>query len=370
MSGSNAWDIDSIMDNLKNTLSIAIVFSGDPEAPDTVVRRTFNYRAWASYFDVAQDIVNTLRALGYTQISLLAEGMNLVNALRSVEADLVWLNTGGVQGYDSMAHAAALMESCGLIYIGHRPLTYLIADSKPEAKEKLQAWGIPTPAFLFFEEHEPINVKRLQPLRAPYVVKPQNGSMSRYVRYAENARQACEVIEEVRAACRSGVLVEEFVDGIEITVAVMGSFYHDGDGWREHDKPLILPPLERCGKQGKIFPPITSVNLRHYTRPYYGPEGFVVKQTALKVWRAFRCRTVIRVDMILHSDGTPYVLEVNPKPDLKAPEQDCDSFVNIAAATIGWDYRDVIKTILYDRVYHILAEEPEGSWLLKKGSLC
>jgi D-alanine-D-alanine ligase len=277
--------------------------------------------------------------------------------MRDTSTDFAWLNTGGTQGYDSMAHAAALMESMGIPYVGHRPLTYLITDSKPDAKDKMQSWGIPTPKSSFFGSRGKPDAHALQHLRPPFVVKPQNGSMSRNVRYAEDVKEALAAILEVRSSCGLGVLVEDFIGGTEITVAALGTFHKQDGVWSEHDDPLVLPILRRIGNHGKIFPSIQSINVRESTELYRGQYGDDVYRIAQLVYHAFRCRTAVRIDMILDETGTPYVIDINPKPDLKAPSETGDSFVNVAASAIGLDYDNLIKTILYDRLYHVLLDE-------------
>jgi D-alanine-D-alanine ligase len=349
--GNTRPNIIDLMEAIKDSLTVAVIFSGDPEKQDSVLRRTFNYRAWASYANVADDIANALRRLGYTRVSVKAEDKNLLSWLQDSRTDIVWLHSGGTQGYDSMAHAASLMESMGIPYVGHRPLTYVVADSKPEAKEKMNVRGIPTPRFIFFDSQQPCEPKLLNPLRPPFVVKPQNGSMSRSVKYAEDVNSACETVEEVRSICRSGVIVEEFISGVEITVPILGTFYEEDGIWREHDIPLILPILKRVGNGDKIFPSITSINVREHVELYKGLFAEDIKRVAQKVFRAFRCRTAIRVDMMLNDNGRPYVIDVNAKPDLKAPDEKHDSFIAVAASAIGWSYEKLIETIFNDRLY-------------------
>src|SRR5919112_1013121 len=83
-------------------MRIAVVYGGDKNAEGAVINRTGNARSWKSYKAVAQDIANALERLGARDVQLMPDDMLLGERLRRERIDLVWLNTGGVQGFNPM----------------------------------------------------------------------------------------------------------------------------------------------------------------------------------------------------------------------------------------------------------------------------
>ena len=111
--------------------------------------------------------------MGFDALTL-PDGVDLVERLRSSRVELVWLNTGGVQGECPLAQTPALLETAGIPYVGHTPLNAAMLDDKGLFK-------------LPFIIHNPATAGRLRPhksaafkaafgsYRGPFIVKPVNG---------------------------------------------------------------------------------------------------------------------------------------------------------------------------------------------------
>ena len=136
------------VEHLMSRLCIAVVYGGDKSSEGAVINRTFNPRSWKSYQLVAEDIANALKRIGFQQIHVVPEDMQLGERLRSLGVHIAWLNSGGVQGYNPMAHAAAMLEMFGIPYVGHDPLTAGMLDNKHVFKRELTALGFPTAPFV------------------------------------------------------------------------------------------------------------------------------------------------------------------------------------------------------------------------------
>ena len=141
-------ELQDQVERLLERMRIAVVYGGDKSVEGTVINQTFNTRTWKSYQAVAEDIAESLKRLGGQQVHLLAEDMSLARKLSELSIDFVWLNTGGVQGYNPMSHASALLEMVGIPYVGHDPLTASMLDNKHSFKRDLLALGLPTPLFM------------------------------------------------------------------------------------------------------------------------------------------------------------------------------------------------------------------------------
>ena len=129
-------------------MRIAVICGGDKNQDGSVIYQTHNPRSWKSYEAVAGDIADSLRRLGCEHVVVLPDDMTLGDQLREQGIHMAWLNTGGVQGYCSVSHAAATLEMLGVPYVGHEPLSAGILDSKHVFKRQLRGAGVPTARFL------------------------------------------------------------------------------------------------------------------------------------------------------------------------------------------------------------------------------
>jgi D-alanine-D-alanine ligase len=153
-------------------------------------------------------------------------------------------------------------------------------------------------------------------------------------------------VKEIISAYKQEVLVEEFIEGKELTVGIL-----------ENGKPIVLPILEidfsTCKKSGEYF---YSWRMKEFqgdanqglTPTFHCPARLdketekLVKETALKTHRAVRCFDISRTDIRLDKNNIPYVLEINPLPGLNPKE----SNFPIMAYAAGMKYEDLIEAIL------------------------
>ena len=75
-----------------------------------------------------------------------------------------------------------------------------------------------------------------------------------------------------------------------------------------------------------------------------------LEQVALEVYLGLNLDTMIRLDLRMGGDGELYVLEANPKPDLKQPKGEQTSLVSAGLAAYGMDYDDLILSLIADRI--------------------
>ncbi|MCK7516324.1 MAG: ATP-grasp domain-containing protein [Ignavibacteriales bacterium] len=136
------------------------------------------------------------------------------------------------------------------------------------------------------------------------------------------------------------LIVEEYIVGRELNCAVLG------------DKPLPISEIDFTGLpeglpkivtyDGKWIEGSTYYN---FTKPVcpanIDPEiKKKVEELAIKAYKALGCRDYARVDVRVSNDGTPYVIEINPNPDVSS-----DSGFARAAAASGKSYGELLFTI-------------------------
>ncbi len=127
---SRVEELERQIERLLPRLRIAVIFGGDKSPEGAVINRTMNPRPWKSYEKVAQDIAAAPRRIGFREVATLPDDMKLGERLRRAGTHLAWLNTGGVQDFGAMSHAAAMLEMFGVPYVGHDPITTNILDTK------------------------------------------------------------------------------------------------------------------------------------------------------------------------------------------------------------------------------------------------
>ncbi len=345
-------------------MRIAVVYGGDKSAEGAVINQTINTRTWKSYQAVAEDISESLKRLGGQQVHLLAEDMSLARKLSDLGIDLVWLNTGGVQGYNPMSHASAMLEMVGIPYVGHDPLTASTLDNKHSFKRDLLALGLPTPLFMSWHPgrsdaaaHETRRFKSIfGDYGGPFVVKPVSGRASQHVHVVDEPEDLKATIDEVYDVTHNHVLIEKFMSGREFCIAVCGHVIAKQGQLERCDSPFVFGAVERVLEPDEMI--FTSMDVRPITvdriRALDPVEDAVVarqlEDLATEVFAELGLETLVRLDVRSDEDGKMYVLEANPKPDLKAPKGEKTSLVCASLANYGMSYDDLILSLLADRI--------------------
>jgi D-alanine-D-alanine ligase len=146
------------------------------------------------------------------------------------------------------------------------------------------------------------------------------------------------VVEWLRRDHRQPVLVEEFIQGDELTVGMIGN-----------DPPSVLGVM-RVVPNDRAERFVYSLEIKRdferlvrYECPAPLPAAATeaVTRAAHAVWRVLGCRDVSRIDFRLRGD-VPYFLEVNPLPGLNPGSSD----LVIMSGLLGWSYERLIDSIL------------------------
>ena len=214
---------------------------------------------------------------------------------------------------------AGLYELHQVAYTGAPPFALGLCQRKGLTKQLLLKNGVPTPRFhLLFKPH----VRPRHGLRYPLIVKPSREDASTGVEkdsVVYDLDQLRERIDKVFSEFAPPILVEEFIDGREFHIAVLGNA-----------PPVVLPILEYdFSELPKEFPPVITYAAKweplkeefhrvHTICPAKLPRRIETKirERAIQAYTITNCRDYARIDMRLARDNKVYVLEVNPNPDL------------------------------------------------------
>lgn len=369
--------LSKIIQQLQNS-TIAVIYGGNPDVHNTVLFRSDNPRSWKSYQAVAVDIRDALKRLGFNRVILLEENHLLASQLARHNVVFAWLNSAGVQGLDSSCHGAALLESLGIPYVGHSPMHTTLMDNKHLFKMFLQSYNIKTPAFItwhpkgcykvtkqhnfaaFAEQVERHHIINNSPR---FIVKPVFGRASINVHVARSVEQLHLLCQKVYAKTGHTILIEQYLPGAEYCVSVMGETTsrsaHDNH-WNfiEAEQPLCFGQFERhLNEQESIFVSTDArpINKHAVTKvdPHRETEVYnTLNQVARQIFSLQGLYSMISLDFRMDGNNQLYVLEANPKPDLKAPKDNKTSLVAMGLEHIEVDYdvmmfNQVVNTLMH-----------------------
>src|SRR5687767_7088455 len=221
-----------------------------------------------------------------------------------------------------------ILEWLGIPYTGSGVLASALAMDKLRTKRLWAADKLPTPAYELLTTDTNFRIAARK-LGVPLMVKPASEGSSIGM---SKVRAASTLEEAYRLAAKYDpvVIAEQFIDGIELTGAVLG----------ERALPLIKleTPREFYDYEAKYVSDDTR---------YIVPCGLPAKkeqelqQLCLAAFRALGCSGWGRVDLMLNKRGRPYLLEVNTSPGMTD-----HSLVPMAARAVGLSYEDLCLQIL------------------------
>ncbi len=275
------------------------------------------------------------------EVFKLGGGPGLIDRLKSTPVDMVFNIAEGQGGRNREAHIPALLEFLGIPYTGSDPLTLSLTLDKSAAKRVLVGEGVPTPRFKKVEKQED-----LEGLTLPYplFVKLCYEGSSKGVRLDSKVGDLRSLEAKTRwllETYRSPVLVEEFIQGPEFTVGVLGNENPSVLGVMQIEIRGVPPgeaiyslEIKRDWEERVEYlcpPPIEASLLRR------------IEEVALRSYRVLECRDVSRVDIRVGKDGEAYFLEINPLPGLSPTYGD----LPIIARRMGWTYEQLVRTIFH-----------------------
>lgn len=251
--------------------------------------------------------------------------------------DKVFLALHGKYGEDG--YIQALLDMHGIPYTGSTMLSSTIAMSKLASKRIFQSVGIPTPAFITLSaasiREKGVDYDLADDIRSELgegvVIKPDTEGSTVGITIVPNGN-VDEIQRGIQEAAKWGetILVEQFIEGRELTVAVLGED--------------ALPIIEIRTDTGFYdYAHKYTKGRTEYICPAELPldvEDFV-SQLALSAHEALGCRAYSRVDFRLNDEFQAFCLEVNTLPGMTGT-----SLVPKAAAALGMDFGELCEKIL------------------------
>src|SRR5262245_42186193 len=171
-------------------------------------------------------LARVIEGMGHSVVKL-GDGPGLIDRLREHKPDMVFnLAEGRGVSRSREAWVPALLESLGIPYTASDPLTCAVTLEKDYAKRLVAAAGVPVPPGLVIQPGDPLPQGGTVKLTYPLLVKPAWEGSSKGIRHrclVHKPDELSAVIQEVRGSYAQPVLVEEFIQGEELTVGLVGN---------------------------------------------------------------------------------------------------------------------------------------------------
>ena len=322
-------------------VSIFSIYNGKP-ADESLDSKDLSEHSFASNM---LEIENHLKAF-FTDVKSLPIDKNVnrtIEEITSYNPDAILNFVESVEGITYYEYCiAGLYELLGYQYTGNAPQTLGNCLDKKRAKEILYSNGINTPRAITLSPKEKFTKKDVN-LTYPLILKLVDEDAS--IGISENSvvnsyQELKKHFTFLTETYNKSLIVEEYIAGRELNCAVLG------------DKPLPISEIDFTGLpeglpkivtyDGKWIEGSTYYN---FTKPVCPAKidsdtKKKVEEIAKQAYKVLGCRDYARVDVRLSNDGTPYVIEINPNPDVSS-----DSGFARAAAASGKSYGELLFTI-------------------------
>jgi D-alanine-D-alanine ligase len=271
-----------------------------------------------------KEIIRNLDTNKYDVISIcIKDQSDVIDKVKNI--DFAFIALHGNFGEDGTIQA--ILESLNIQYSGSGILSSALCMDKDMSKRIFLVEDIKTPKWININKENYANFRLLKDMNYPLIVKPNNGGSS-IGTFIVNKPIELENIIHKALSYDSDIMIEEYIDGDEITCCVL-----NGD---------VLPIISI--KANSIFFDYNSK---------YSKDGAIekvailgeevrkkVKAIAIKCWKVFKLKSYGRIDMIIKNDEI-YVLEINTLPGMTET-----SLFPKSAAAEGIDFASLLDKII------------------------
>lgn len=279
-------------------------------------------------------IYNALIEKGYNAVKMELNPPTFADDIQKEKPAIVFNALHGKFGEDGLLQGT--LDMLNIPYTGSGVLAAALTMDKGMTKRVLVSENIRTPRgkiYYRFQNKPELSENILKEFSLPFVVKATDQGSSIGVYIVEKAEDVKNAVDECFKLSNT-VLVEEFIDGKELTVAL----------WGNDEKVDAFPIIEITTLSGKYdYESKYTVGASTHIIPARISEKVAneVVKLAKKTFNVTSCAGVARVDFMLSKDDTPYVIEVNSVPGMTET-----SLVPDAARAMGVEFGELCEKIL------------------------
>lgn len=249
-----------------------------------------------------------------------------IGELKAKGFDRAFIVLHGRWGEDGVVQGA--LQAIDLPYTGSGVLGCALAMDKVRTKQVWQSLGLPTAKYRVLNSESDLD-GLIEELGLPLFLKPAREGSSVGIGKVSHESELLEAYTK-SAAVGDAVLAEQFIEGAELTVAIL--------------KGEALPVI-RMSTDNEFYD--YEAKYESDETQYFCPAGLAteleheVRGLALRAFEALDCAVWGRVDVMLDRDNKPLLLEVNTVPGMTS-----HSLVPMAAAATGRSFEDLVVEIL------------------------
>jgi D-alanine-D-alanine ligase len=311
--------------------------------PDDVTGIDVSDVPWKMEFDVAE----TLRSMGHEVLQLGVED-DLVPLRRAVTEWRPHIVFNLLESFHNVStfdqHVASFLELLRVPYTGCNPRGLTLARDKALSKTLLTFHRVPVPDFLVVRMGR--KVRRPKKLQFPLIVKSLTMEASIGISRASVVEDDDRLVERVRfihGHVGTDAIVEQFIDGRELYVGVLGNT-------RLEVFPVWELRWKKTPDDGRLIMTDRAKWNTNYQKKYgvmTGPAALTdeqrstIRKLCKRVFRTLDLSGYARIDLRLDAEGHIHVLEANPNPQLAFGEDFAES-----AEHGGLEYERLLQKII------------------------
>lgn len=253
---------------------------------------------------------SALREEGFSVVEVDTADSDMIQQIVDSAPDVVFNTLHGRDGEDGCIQG--MLQLMGLPYTGSGVLASALAMDKSRAKAFYIASGISTPHSIVLHKGEAVDESEiLSAVGEKSVIKPAREGSSVGMAIVHKPSELAPAIERA-FECDDTVLIERFVEGTEVTVAVLGN-----------DNPEALPVIEIVPQESSEFYDYEAKYAQGGST-HIIPARITDEQTAacqreaVAAHKALGCSGVSRSDFIIDANSTCWLLETNTLPGMTA----------------------------------------------------
>lgn len=253
-------------------------------------------------------------------------------------ADLVFNlceGIGGISHYETLV--AATLELTGVPFTGAGAWTITVCHNKPLVNALLASRGLPVPPW-----HVPQDGRIPQNFPLPAIVKPaaEDASVGIDQRSVVTTRRALRERVEALAGQFGEVMVQQYIPGREIAVGIVGDTVLPLSEIDFSEMPAGAWPILSFDAKWRAGSPEDLGSRPVCPAKLHPALARRIRSVAVAAWNAVRGYGYGRVDLRVDRAGRPWILEVNPDPDISD-----DAGLSRMAQAAGWSYEELIFKI-------------------------
>lgn len=298
-------------------VSIYSIYTGKPGTIDTD-KKDLSEKGFAAEIKYIKSSLSNY----YDVVETLAVTKNIESTIYKIdefEPDVIYNFVESIEGIASYEYCiAGIYELLGYEYTGNTPQTLGNCLNKSITKNILRAFNINTPKSIIISNTNDLKDGEF-PIEFPVIIKLLKEDASIGISefsVVNNFKMLNKQIEFLFNTYKSEIIIEEYIEGRELNVAVLGN---------------TLLPISEISFKGlpKDLPKIVTYESKWIDDSVYynntksicpaklnGQLMKLVEDVAIKAINALNCRDYARVDIRLSNDNILNVIEINPNPDI------------------------------------------------------